>query len=504
MMIIINSIHSFRIRISLVLILTLLITTGIIYKLNQEAEKTIIDEVNQQQEDLAEAINIAQQSLTSNQWLRDFLIDRRKQGLPQKHTHAKRILVVDSQGKIIDSSEKMDISRTFQELGFGTMGQDGLIENTNKEGDKQIEFSQTHIFKFPVLTDTGTVYLVIVFSAESLAELLQSSSYYRLLLTSLVLLIAIFISLILILEFTRPINKLIEAAQRVAEGDFEFYLPVKRRDELGRLMIVFNGMVNGLKERKELEEKLKRAEQSAVVGRLASGIAHEIKNPLNYMSLTIDYLRSKFIPTDEDVKEKYLDKMGSIKDEIKSLDCLVRNFLSFGRPLKLDFKPLDLRDLIGSILNLTYEQATQQGIEVSIDEQSQVPIIKADIEQIKSCLSNLIFNAQQAMSSGGKLNITLSNKNDGVEVIIVDTGVGIAPENLGKIFEPYFSTKETGTGLGLALVKRIIEAHSGNIRVESKLGKGTTFYVWLPAQPMLQVEQFVDFGLSSLQNSYIS
>ncbi len=502
---IINKVHSFRVRIGLVLILTLLITTGVLYKLNQKAEKTIIDEVSQQQQDLAEAINIAQESVTSNQWLKDFLKDRRKQDLSQKHVHAKRILIVDSQNnKIIDSSEETDINKTFQELGYGSIEQGNLVASTNKENNEQVGLNQPKIFKFPLLTDTGTVYLVIVFSAESLAELLQVSSYYKLSITSFVLLITIFISLLLILEFTRPVGKLIEAAQKVAEGDFEFTLSVKRCDELGRLMVVFNEMVKGLRERKLLEEKLRRAEQSAVVGRLASGIAHEIKNPLNYMSLTIDYLRGKFAPTDEDAKEKYLDKMDNIKDEIKSLDRLVRNFLSFGRPINLEFKPLELRELIGNILKLTSDQTIQQGIEVEVDEQTIIPSIQADTEQIKSCLSNLIFNAQQAMPTGGKLKITFFNKNDGVEISIADTGVGIAQENLEKIFEPYFSTKETGTGLGLALVKRIIEAHTGNIQVESSLSKGTMFHVWLPKQPVPEIEQFVGLEPGSLQTSYIT
>jgi signal transduction histidine kinase len=498
-MIIANKLYSFRVRISLVLILTLVVTTGILYGLNQKAEKNIIEEVNQQQHDLAEAIHIAQQSITSSQWLRDFLITQRKQERSEEHVHVKRILVVDSEDKVVDSSEETDIDKTFKQLGFGSIDQGNAFETTNKQNAEQIGIGENKIFKFPVLTATGTVYLVIVFSAESLTELLQASSYYRILITSLVLLIAILISLALILEFTRPVNKLIEAAQRVAEGDFEIYLPVKRRDELGRLMAVFNEMVKGLRERKVLEEKLKRAEQSAVVGRLASGIAHEIKNPLNYMSLTIDYLRGKFAPTDEDAKEKFLDKMDGIKDEIKSLDKLVRNFLSFGRPLKLDFKPLVLRDLIENILNLSNEQAIQQGIAIILDEQSQIPIIQADIEQIKSCFSNLIFNAQQAMPNGGNLTITFSNRNEGAEVKIMDTGVGIAPENLEKIFEPYFSTKETGTGLGLALVKRIIEAHYGTIKVESSLGEGTIFRVWFPTQPILETGQLLGLELSSLQ-----
>jgi len=151
---------------------------------------------------------------------------------------------------------------------------------------------------------------------------------------------------------------------------------------------------------------------------------------------------------------------------------------------------------------LTHEQAIQQCIDITFDDQTQLPVIQADVEQIKSCLSNLIFNAQQAMPNGGKLKVVFSNRNEGVEIAIADTGVGIAPENLEKIFEPYFSTKETGTGLGLALVKRIIEAHSGKIEVESALGIGTTFKVWLPKH--LVSQQVFGVGEENFTSAFVT
>ncbi len=222
---------------------------------------------------------------------------------------------------------------------------------------------------------------------------------------------------------------------------------------------------------------------------------------MNYISLTIDYLRSKYAPAAEDARERFFEKMDNIKDEIKRLDSLIRNFLTYGRPLKLNFKPVDLREMINSILALTAEQAAQQSIEMFLDKETAISSVEADAEQLKSCFSNLIMNAQQAMQNGGKLSINFKRKEDSVEVMIEDTGSGIAPENIEKIFQPYFSTKETGTGLGLALVKRIIEGHGGSITVESTLGHGTIFHVWVPFHAPRLAEKITDnFQVSEMES----
>ncbi|MEW6730618.1 MAG: ATP-binding protein [Acidobacteriota bacterium] len=489
-----GKLYSFRARMALVLILTLVNTTVVLYQLNKLTEKNIMKEVERQRNEFADAIHIAQQSLTSTQWLREFLKgeglrrfhNKERQDGTEYESHVERILVVNSKGTIEDSSNVDDIDKRYDDLGFGTFQQAIDLHN---HSEHPLTLAKYQIYSFSVqatseeaINAADKVYLIIIFF-DNLKGELREWSLQRLFITFGVLLISIIISLLLILQFARPVDALVEAARRVAAGDFTVKLKTNRRDEVGHLINVFNDMVKGLRERHELETRLYQAEQSAIVGRLASGIAHEVKNPLNYISLTIDYLRSKFTPTAEDARIRFYEKMDSIKDEIKRLDRLIRNFLSYGRPLNLNLKPISLRELISGILGLTAEQAEQQSIQLQIDEQTDIPIIEADIERLKSCFTNLIINAQQAMPEGGKLQIGFSQKDEGVEVTVQDTGHGIPPENIEKIFEPYFSTKETGTGLGLALVKRIIEGHGGRIKVESILGKGTSFYIWLPISP---------------------
>lgn len=487
--------YTLRARIALVLILTLVAATTVLYILNQRAERAIINEVERQREDFAKAINVAQRSLTSRAYVNEFLKQekaREPKSGDQEESHIQRILVVNSQGHIEDSSNEADRGKDFNSLDYGTF-KNAIDLSLNKQ---QAQGTPYKIYTFPLEAakqdnDNGTtmeqyIYIIIIFS-DDLSEQLKFSSLNRILGTGGVLLISMILSLILIFEFTRPIGRLVDAARQVAAGEFDINLIVTRHDELGKLMSVFNEMVKGLRERHELEARLHRAEQSAIVGRLASGIAHEVKNPLNYISLTIDYLRSKFAPTDEDARARFVDKMDSIKDEIKRLDRLIRNFLTYGRPLNLNLKPINLRDLLTSIVALTTEQAEQQAIKLVVTN-INVPEIDADLERLRSCFSNLVLNAQQAMPEGGTLTVDFPAVDNGVAVTISDTGTGIEPENLEKIFEPYFSTKETGTGLGLALVKRIIEGHGGQISVESTPNQATTFRVWLPTHPPQNLE----------------
>jgi signal transduction histidine kinase len=494
---------SFKARIALVLILTLVAATGVLFLLNQWAEKTIVDKVEEQRAAFAKAINVAQRSLTSREYVREFLKEEKMQDA--NASYVKRILVTEYDGTILDSSDQGDMKKHFNDLGFGSFEQ--AIDLLNVVAKRDLPYK---VYTFPIETQANGdlsgstskqyTYIIIIFS-DDLSDQLKRTSAGRLLGTGGVLVVSLIASLFLIFGFIKPLGELVNAARRVAEGDFEINLHTRRQDELGQLIKVFNEMVKGLHERRELEQRLYRAEQSAIVGRLASGIAHEIKNPLNYISLTIDYLRSKFAPTDEIAREKYVDKMDGIKDEIKRLDRLIRNFLSYGRPLNLNPKQINLRELIGGILALTTEQAEQQSIKMSIDENANLPMIEADIERIKSCFSNLILNAQQAMPNGGELKIDFQPTPEGVEVILNDTGTGIEPDNLEKIFEPYFSTKETGTGLGLALVKRIIEGHGGRLKVESVVNKGTTFKVWLPLKPTEDPNGANSYGNGKLETS---
>jgi signal transduction histidine kinase len=296
---------------------------------------------------------------------------------------------------------------------------------------------------------------------------------------SLIFIIAVFTK-----RFTRPITDLERAAQRVTAGNLDFSVPVLGPKEVSTLSATFNGMLAGLRRNRELEEELQRAERSAVVGRLASGIAHEIRNPLNFINLSIDHLREKFGPQTAGPRAEYTHILTTIKDELARLNRLVSDFLSYGRPAKLKLREVDARSLIEEVRSLVAAQSEQQNVKISILQNGNGNSkVQADAEQLKTCFSNLMINAVQAMPEGGSLEITVSPNSSQVEIDFTDSGPGISPQALEQIFEPYYSTKETGIGLGLPLTKKIIEEHGGQIAVKSELDKGTVFTVTLPRNP---------------------
>jgi signal transduction histidine kinase len=249
---------------------------------------------------------------------------------------------------------------------------------------------------------------------------------------------------------------------------------------MGQLAQNFNEMTAALEKNKLLEEQLRQAEKSAVVGRLGSAIAHEIRNPLNYINLTLDHLNTKFDPNDQRSPE-YHKLIGRVKTEVGRINQQISDFLNYSRPAKADLKPVEPRSVIEDSLRLIEAQAAENNIKVGVVEQENVPKLMGDTEYLRSVFNNLFINALQAIGSdGGKLNVKISPDNGFVRFEVADTGSGISAENLPKIFEPYFSTKETGTGLGLAIVQKIVEIHHGTIDVESKEGEGSKFTVRLP------------------------
>jgi signal transduction histidine kinase len=245
------------------------------------------------------------------------------------------------------------------------------------------------------------------------------------------------------------------------------------------------------------------------LGRLTAGIAHEVKNPLNAMMIHLELLRTKIRGTlaaalqPEPVGaasgmlglgpgrasplpapvQGALEHVSIIESEIRRLDEVVQGFLKFTRPEDLRLQPVKLHALFDEILPVIETEAAKHGVRITIEVPPSVSAVNGDSAMLRQVFLNLAINACQAMakSNGGSLRITAAHASRGrVEIRVEDTGVGIAPEHLSRIFDLYFTTKERGTGIGLSMVYRIIQMHDGEIEVQSTPGRGTTFRVLLP------------------------
>jgi signal transduction histidine kinase len=296
--------------------------------------------------------------------------------------------------------------------------------------------------------------------------------------------LALLLVAVAVWQFTKPVAALAEGARRVADGDFSYRVPVDdAANEMGQLAAGFNEMTAQLARTRELEKQLNDAERSAVVGRVASAIAHEIRNPLTYINLTLDHLRAALAPDDDERRETHERLTAQLKNEVGRINKHITELLNYARPSRLNFQPLDLRAEVEDALRLVEGQAAAREIATTLTQRDELPKIWADRDSLRSVLSNLMINAVQAVNGdAGRLDVTIyRDKEQSLACIeVADSGVGIPAEDLPKIFEPYFSTKETGTGLGLAIVKKGVEEHGGTIDVTSETGRGTTFKIALP------------------------
>jgi signal transduction histidine kinase len=268
--------------------------------------------------------------------------------------------------------------------------------------------------------------------------------------------------------------------------------------------------VEGLREKAELEARLHQAERLSAIAHLASGIAHEVRNPLNSIRLIIDHLGAQFAPATFAEQEEFARLTSIIKQEIHRLNAMIETFLKYGRPLELKREATDVRMLLDEVLEVAAQKSQAQQVRVERDYAASLPQVWVDGPHIKTCFLNLVLNALQAMTTGGgTLTVTarrvngstsqlvnlsepvepidrsttgpIDSSDEWVEITFQDTGVGIAPENLPRVFEPYFTTKEVGIGLGLALTKQILEQHGARIALTSEPGKGTLARIQLPA-----------------------
>jgi nitrogen fixation/metabolism regulation signal transduction histidine kinase len=471
----------------------LLLAIGLVYFLDRWAHNRIGQEVERQNRQVKEVVNssfgafaqalsLAMQSLDKEEYLYE-RIDPQNLPITIKH-----IIIADQKGRVVDSTSS-DLVKGEQRIPVPEKEEARESSSDPTEKDRG---GLLKTYYLPIRTIKGLYWIVIVEQRQVIIDRIESASRtlagenrklsnIRILSTTGLLALALVIAVVIGWQFTRPIKELVDAARRIAAGELDFSVNANRRDEIGGLASTFNEMISGLRAKRELEEKLNQAERAAVIGRLTQSIAHEIRNPLNLINLSIDHVRTKFAPEDEKIKGQFTQLLSSIKDEIARLNRMVSDLLSYGRPSQLSMQVVDMRKLIEETISLIGQQAKEQGVEVNLEDAAESAEVLGDRERLKSCLSNLAINALEAMPSGGRIQMRLGEANGFVEITISDTGTGIDPEAMGRIFEPYFSTKRAGFGLGLAITKKIIEEHRGSIEVHSQLGAGTTFRLKLPA-----------------------
>jgi len=302
--------------------------------------------------------------------------------------------------------------------------------------------------------------------------------------------VAICGALLVVLTYTvqRP---MVELQQKIAElGSGNLNVSVSfahRNDEIGDLGRNFNHMVQQLRENREEIERLhrtqmSRAEHFATLGEVATGLAHEIRNPLAGIAGVIEII-GRDLPTSSPARAVVKD----VRQEIARINHIVTDLLQTARPHPPKVRRSDLNTTVEHAVMLGRQQAMAKGIEIAFHKDPSLPEVEHDSDQIHQVLLNLLLNAQQAIDQKGRIAVTVERKGHNAVIEVADNGRGITPDHLPNIFRPFYTTKGDGTGLGLSLARRIVEDHQGRIDVTSAVGKGATFAVVLPLQRSAQI-----------------
>lgn len=306
--------------------------------------------------------------------------------------------------------------------------------------------------------------------------------------SALITLFALILAIVFLLSYlvNRPIKRLITTMRKAEKGDLAARVKPEETREFGELGRNFNSMIskleNAQKDLKKLhEQRMQRADRLATLGELSAGIAHEIKNPIAGISGAMQILMED-LPEDDHRREIFEE----ILNQIDRIDQNIKDLLSYAKTAKPTLAEQNINTVIRQVVFLIQERAAQKGVEVVTELDETIPKIEIDEKQIQQVLVNLGLNGIQAMPGGGVLRIfsrgwKTSDKERFVEIWVKDSGKGISPQDMSRIFTPFFTTRHTGTGLGLSISQKIVRQHHGKIEVNSRLGEGTCFTVLLPA-----------------------
>jgi nitrogen fixation/metabolism regulation signal transduction histidine kinase len=333
----------------------------------------------------------------------------------------------------------------------------------------------------PLKDDAGNVAAVLLVGAsrKPLLELQQHIKAMALTVAGIGMLLAIGVSLWIAARFTRPIEQLAAASREIADGNWDVQVEPGRGTELQQLAESFNTMTHQLIEQRE---RLVQTERVAAWRELARRLAHELKNPLFPLQITVENLiRAREVAPGE-FDEIFKESTSTLLAEISNLKTIIGRFSDFSKMPKPQLQNVSLNELVRNVATLHGPQLKEAAkaitLNVYLDESlTEIPL---DPDLFHRVVSNLVLNAIDAMPEGGTLTLRTRDTGDRARLEISDTGTGLTPEERDRIFTPYYTTKQHGTGLGLAVVQSVVSDHHGTISVNSETGRGTTFIIDLP------------------------
>ncbi len=334
----------------------------------------------------------------------------------------------------------------------------------------------------PLLADDGSIgaVLVVANSRRGLVELQQHIRAIAYSVAAVGILLAIAASFWIAARISRPVEQLAAAAADVAAGNWDTQVKITSHDEVGRLADSFNHMTRQLLEQRD---RLVQSERVAAWRELARRLAHELKNPLFPLQITVENLvRSRSLPPQE-FDEVFGESAKTLAAEIDNLKNIIGRFSDFSKMPKPQLQEVDIKQAMRRVAELYQPALAQREPPIALRSEcgEEALFVSADPDLLHRALSNLVLNAMDAMPTGGSVTMCAGRRENFVQIRVSDNGAGLTPEECARLFTPYYTTKQHGTGLGLAIVQSVISDHGGTIAVQSTPGSGATFVIELPA-----------------------
>jgi signal transduction histidine kinase len=473
---------SLKAKLMALIVALLALTLGAQVLVTLGTQRAVVRSTQEKIKELARAIQISVQELTS---VSPSNPDRLANYVKQLHTKGLRVSIASSERRIINSSDPHLIGAALEPPGDSA-------GSGHHQGPVRVPPSllgpnagNMTVYLIPVeVGDNLLGYVEVAANFSDFAQPLRQNRNHLLTVALIIFALGLIFAYVLAERYVEPIHIVAAAAQNLAARGLEPVPATQRRDEIGLLTNSFNEMVSQLRRAHERELELNRLERFAALGQLAGGLAHEIKNPLNFISLAIDQLRARYAGQLNNDREHFLRQLSMMKDEIRRLVELIQSFLHYGKPIEINPAPTDVRQLVRGVLELSESKIRSQNIKVVESESSGPVILNVDAEKLRTCFINVVANAVQAMPDGGELHVEFVPDNGRLKVIFRDTGVGIDPEVARHVFEPFFTTKREGIGLGLFLSRAIVEKHGGEITLQpNQNGRGTSVIFTFSASP---------------------
>jgi signal transduction histidine kinase len=393
----------------------------------------------------------------------------------KRNKSVREISVVSSSNEVVGSSnpEKVGTRHVISGNELVVREQFGIRDSTGRHLQYDI--------RIPLIKDGRVIGLVhTTFMASDTRYLIRQNFYRHLILSAATLLLSFGIFVGLVNHFNRPLRQLIQAAEKVAAGDLSPQVLVSGRDELVILARTFNTMTHKISEQRQLEETIRTLERRVILSEIASTIAHEIRNPLNLINLTIDHLGHQLIGMTPEQSRM----MESLKAEVQHLNRIVADFINLGQPTRLKKARFIVGELVDQCQLLVRQQLADKRIEFGVAGPRDA-VLDGDVDQLRLVLLNLLINAIQMSPVGGAVTVTIETAVRSINIIVADNGPGLADEDLPRLFEPYYSRRPGGTGLGLTLARRIVEEHGGTISAGNDTNGGARFTITLPVEDRL-------------------